>query len=61
MKKLSSTVLILGAGATFLIFGISPHDKFHPLITISSLLPLQIATLFWLKSNGYISRAIGKQ
>ena len=60
MKKLSSSTLVLGAGVTFVVFGISPHDTFHPLITIASLLPIQLGALLWLKSNGYLAKVLEK-
>jgi len=51
-----SSLLLLGFLATlsFVSFGVSPHDNFHPLITMASLLPLQIGTLLWLKWNDYL-------
>tara|TARA_B100000700_G_C14605921_1_gene651349 strand:+ start:91 stop:282 length:192 start_codon:yes stop_codon:yes gene_type:complete len=56
MNRSSLLLLVILASLSFVSFGVSPHEKFHPLITIASLLPLQIGTLLWLKFNGYLKR-----
>ena len=43
----SRGVLLLGAGLSVGAFGLLPHDGLHPLAVLASLLPLQLAALFW--------------
>ena len=52
-KKLPSISLATSAFVTFLIFGNLPHNHFHPLLIILSLLPLQLGALIWAAFNGY--------
>jgi hypothetical protein len=39
--------LVLGALLSFGAFGLVPRDGLHPLALLASLLPLQLAALFW--------------
>ena len=51
-SKTSFTLLIIAACITFLSYGYFPHNQFHPLYTMLSLLPLQIGALIWVYLNG---------
>tara|TARA_Y100001970_G_scaffold225213_1_gene278000 strand:+ start:609 stop:806 length:198 start_codon:yes stop_codon:yes gene_type:complete len=53
-NKLPSISLALSACSALLIFGYSPHDNFHPLYTMLSLLPLQLGALLWAYLNGHL-------
>ena len=53
-NKLPSISLAASAFSALLIFGYSPHDHFHPLYTMFSLLPLQLGALFWAYLNGHL-------
>ena len=53
-KKLGSILLVTTLIA-FLIFGSSPHDHFHPLLSLFSLLPLQFGALVWAYLNGHLN------
>ena len=41
------SALLAGAALSFTAFGLVPHDGLHPLALMASLLPLQLAALFW--------------
>ena len=44
--------LLAGAGLSLTAFGLIPQDAFHPLALMASLLPLQLAALFWVFTGG---------
>ena len=54
-KKLGSISLLVTTLMAFLIFGSFPHDHFHPLLTLFSLLPLQFGALVWAYLNGHLN------
>ena len=54
-KKLGSILLLVTTLIAFLIFGSSPHDHFHPLLSLFSLLPLQFGALVWAHLNGHLN------
>ena len=44
---ISQAALGVGAGLSFGAFALVPHEGYHPLALLASLLPLQLAALFW--------------
>jgi len=44
--------LLAGAALSFGAFAFVPHDGMHPLALLASLLPLQLAALFWVFRGG---------
>lgn len=44
---LSRGVLMAAAALSVVAFGLGPQDGLHPLALMASLLPLQLAALFW--------------
>ena len=53
-RKPSFRFLIIAAFLTFLSYGYLPHDQFHPMYSILSLVPLQLGVLIWIYLNGYL-------
>ena len=53
-KKSASISLIISTFIAMLIFGSFPHDHIHPLLTLLSILPLQLGTLVWAYCNGHL-------
>ena len=54
-NKLPSISLAASVFFALVIFGYSPHDHFHPLFTMFSLLPLQLGALLWAHLNGHLN------
>ena len=53
-SKNSFTILIIATCFTFLSYGYFPHDRFHPIYLILSILPLQLGAIAWTYFNGYL-------
>jgi len=51
-------LLMLAAGGSCSLFAALPSDGWHPLGVMASLLPLQLAALFWALSRGLPATAM---